>query len=191
PELVSKHDAYRASQKKLLETSQRFTQAIAKNASKGAGGKKAPEVKALSRTLAGLYDAFTRLVPEDDPRIPGVHYNLAETLFSIDEYRDATRHYRWIVSHWGQWGKAKLPSHLTLADASLKAIGSRYEVLRSKRLIPGKLKASKMSEDDGDWSDGIDPLLAEWVRWVDEYVDEWGTKKESVQTFVFESNRAL
>jgi cellulose synthase operon protein C len=112
-----RYEAFTSAQKLLLDTAEQLQAHIIKN-------KAATGVNSLSPTLAAIYDAFTKIVDETDPRIPRVHYNLAETLFQIKEYAKATQHYRWVVEH-GKWGKTK--GKASVEDASLKAIGSRYE----------------------------------------------------------------
>jgi outer membrane protein assembly factor BamD (BamD/ComL family) len=160
-----KHDktfeAFVRARKLLLDTAESFQTMIVKN-------KGTEESARLSGSLAGLYEAFTRIVEEGDPRIPKVHYNLAETLFTIRDYSGATEHYRWIVDH----GNA-------VADAAVKAIASRYEVLRQRQLIPATLEARPIA---GAHEEPLEPLLAEWIGWVD---------AAKAEEFGFEADRAL
>lgn len=182
-----KHDSWPDGQKALLDTAEAMQALIIKN-------KGADAVGQLSQVLAGIYDSFTKIVDESDPRIPRVHYNLAETLFEIKDYEGATQNYRWIVTH-GKWEireKSSLPVAPVAAaipgsvtDSSLKAIGSRYEFLRTKKLIPTELVPQSLA-DTKDAS--MDPLLSEWIGWVDQHVANSG---DPIENFYFESNRCL
>jgi TolA-binding protein len=189
------YESFGKAQKQVLDTAEGLQQLVIKN-------KDASEVGKYSRVLAQIYDAFVHLVEETDPRIPRAHYNLAETLFTIKDYAGATDHYRWVVEH-GKWdakpvahakknapkaGSKKdsaLDQEVTVADASLKAIAARYEVLHLGKLIPKALKPQALRETD---TDDVPPQLAQWVEWLDTHVEH---TIEGTENFVFESNRAL
>ena len=158
-------------QKLLLDTAEGMQKLIVKN--KNA----TEEVLALSVVLASVYDSFIQIIEETDPRVVRAHYNLAETLFQIKQYEKATTHYRWVVKH--------AADDAILKDASLKAIGSRYEHLIAQKMIPGDLVAKAMAEDDSELPQG---LMHEWIGWVDEHVSDHGTIADN---FLFEANRSL
>ncbi|OFZ78764.1 MAG: hypothetical protein A2583_09850 [Bdellovibrionales bacterium RIFOXYD1_FULL_53_11] len=167
--------------KLLLDAAGTLQTIVLKN--KGSDG-----VGAYSRHLAAIYDAFTKIVEDSDPRIPRVHYNLAETLFEIRDFEGAAVHYRWVVE---KSGAIKTKDRLDPADAGLKAIASRYESLKARGLVPKELKAQKMA--DKPFKE-LDAALVEWVSWLDEYKDEYGDGKKNddvADNFYFEANRAL
>ncbi len=170
-----KLESFQKARKMLLETAENLQAMVVKN--KGADG-----VSKLSASLAAIYDAFTRIVDDSDPRIPGVHYNLAETLFEIKDFEGSTDHYRWVVDH-GSWKKGADKG--SVADSSLKAIAARYEILRQKQLIPGTLSARKFS-DESDKK--MEPSLEEWIAWIDTHVSKTGS---TIDNFYMEANRAL
>lgn len=157
------------SQDLFLGTADSLQKLIAKN-------KNATDVSKLNEALAGVYGAFTRIVDENDERIPMVRNNIAESLFETRQYDAATKHYLWIAAH-AKGKEAK--------DASLRAIASRYEVLRSKGIVPKEL-ASKSFKDTR--TSGVDTQLVEWVGWVDAYSQK---NKELPESFAFEANRCL
>lgn len=131
-----------------------------------------------AQELAAVYSAFTQVAGEDDPRVRTIHANLAETLFAIKDYDKATENYRWIVDR----------GHLSdkvVADASLKAIASRYESLRLRKLIPLELKAVALPAKDPN---KVPALLGEWVEWIDTHVRKTGNP---ITNFQFEADRAL
>lgn len=163
--------------KLLTDTAATMQEIVLKN--KGAEG-----VRDLSTKLAAIYDTFTKIVPERDPRVPRVHYNLAETLFEIGQFEEATRHYRWVVERGAlrKLAPGTKPETGGANDASLKAIASRYEELRARKLIPTKLEANPGDKPE------IDPSLAEWVAWIDHHVQATG---EVAENFQFEAARAL
>ena len=82
-------------------------------------------------------------------------------------------------------GSALSIQRLPVADASLKAIAARYEVLHQRDLIPKELKPQALPEKDPE---SIDPLLSQWVEWLDAHLEH---SLEGTENFVFESNRAL
>ncbi len=166
-------DAFTKVHKTLLETAENLQSVLIKN-------KKADNLIEYSSILATLYDVFTQIVPEKDPRIAQIHYNLAETLFEIQDYDLATQHYRWIVDHDALGGK--------VSDATLKAISSRYEVLKKRQLIPSELKPQdpKMVQHKEK-----DPLLKEWLAWVDHSFQQSKKISKDFESFYFDSNRAL
>ncbi len=171
--LAAKHPGFEGfprAQKLLIDTAEQLQQILVKN-------HEADGVSVLAEVLAGIYDTFTRIVPEQDARIPRVHYNLAETLFAIRDFEGATRHYRWVAEH-------RPPG--PLANSALKAIASRYESLKQLGLIPGTLQARSAQAPASN--PALPPLLSEWIGWVDE---QRLRDPQSVGDFLFESNRCL
>lgn len=182
-------DSYPKAQKMLLDTAESYQALLIKN-------KDATEVGTLSATLVSIYDAFTRIVDETDPRIPMAHYNLAETLFAIRSYEKATEHYRWVVEHgpFGGWkpaktAKAKAIEAASVPSASLRSIASRYEVLKQKQVVPETLAAVSF---DAKGQEIKDETLAkqtrEWIDWIDTHIDKTG---DPIDNFYFEANRML
>ena len=171
---VKTFDAYFKAQKMLLDTAEKIQALTIKN-------KKSDDVKSLTSTLSSLYGAFIDIVNSRDERVPKVHYNLAETLFEIQDYEGATTHYRWVIENW------KNQKTFDLKVASIKAISSRYEVLREKKIIPTELKPQALSKSK---SDSADPLLEEWVKWIDKHAARY-LPDDTFDNFRFEANRAL
>jgi TolA-binding protein len=193
-----KHEQLPKAQKMILDTAENLQSVIVKN-------KQSEKARDLSVTLASLYDIFTQVVVESDPRIPQVHYNLAETLFTIEDYEGATLHYRWVVEHSKSLHKAVVKS---VSDSPIKAIASRYEVLRQKKQIPTEVKAVALSKDAGKGSgrdmSKLDPILKTWIEWIDQLGDQLASEQrhqkkgepeiEQYKTwdnFNFEANRAI
>jgi|GEM_PF-1101778 len=173
-----KFESFPKAQKMVLATAEGLQKDIVKN-------KGATDIASYSKALADIYDSFTRMVEETDPRIPRVHYNLAETLFTIKDYPQATAHYRWVVDH-GRWpDKREKLGEANVPDASLKAIAARYEVLHLKNLIPKELAAKSLQEDTGK---SLDPIMGEWVAWVDRHLQY---SEKGTENFIFEAARAL
>ena len=175
-----KNEAFSKAQKLLLDTANSLQASILKN-------RNADGVTEYSKVLASIYDSFTKIVEEHDLRIPRVHYNLAETLFEIKEYEDSAKHYRWVVGHSITDKTKGTPK---ISEAGLKSLTARYESLKQKQMIPGSLKAVSLKSS----SDSVDQLLAQWLLWIDEYVDAFGFKgkhKDAVENIYFEANRAL
>lgn len=165
----SSPDSVKRAEKLLLDAASQLQQLISRN-------KNADGVAVLTTALAGIYESFTRLVSEDDPRVAKVHFNLAESLFEIGQYAQATDHYRRVLRD--KWD----------ADASLRAIGSRYEELRKSGIVPKDLKARSLSERK---ERALDPKLSEWIAWVDEHASKSGKSYSSNENFYFEANRCI
>lgn len=168
-------EAYLKAQRMLLQTAEQIQALTLKN-------KESDEVRTLSSTLSLLYSSFIDIVNPDDERVPKVHYNLAETLFEIKDYEGATQNYRWVVDNW------RNDKTFDLKTASLRAIASRYEVLRNSKLIPGQLSPKPMTQDPTDAMPGP---LEEWVQWIDKHEDAYHSKDTAFENFQFEANRAM
>jgi TolA-binding protein len=192
-EALLKHEQLPKAQKMILDTAENLQTVIVKN-------KQTEKARELSVTLAALYDTFTQVVVESDPRIPQVHYNLAETLFTIENYEGATFHYRWVVDHWKSINKTVAKG---LADSHIKAIAARYEVLRQKKMIPTEVKATALAKE-GSKHGQLDPMLTTWIEWIDQLGDQLASEHKKLKkgeaeseqyktwdNFNFEANRAM
>lgn len=179
--LYRKHPEYEGfskAQKLILDTATSLQESIVAN-------KDSSQAMERSRSLAALYDSFVQIVPDSDPRIPRVHYNLAETLFVIRDFPGATTHYRWVVDH-GKWALPKpTEKEFNVVDASLKAIASRYETLLIRKIVPKELSPRALSKDSDS---KLDAELSEWITWLDRHV---ALSAKGTENFVFESARAL
>ena len=161
----------------LLETADLLQKEIVKN-------KNADGVGVLNAAAAGIYDAFTRSVSPQDPRLAKIHYNLGESLFETKNYEAAADNYRWIGEH-----AKNVPVEASLLkDAGEKAIAARYEVLRVKGLIPKELEAKALVTGSSTHSGADNALQLEWMSWVD---SARATAPGSVPNFYFEANRCL
>ncbi len=175
---IRKSESYATSQKLILEVAETLQKTIAAT-------KNAEATLKLSRILAGVYETFTSIVEDSDPRVAQIHYNLAEVLFTIKDFDYATSEYVWVLKHW------QSKSALKKADVSLKAISSRYQSLDAKKLFPKDLQPQKVSENEkADLSDFEAPV-SEWIAWVDDYLDDHGRTTKAVEGFEFEANRLL
>ena len=161
------------SQKLLIDTAEILRSILLKN-------KDAEGLLFFSSALSSIYDSFTQIIDESDSRIIQIRYNLAETLFEIKDFSSATKYYRWVSEH-----GSKIYKNSKINDASIKAIASRYEVLRQKQLIPTKLVAQPVSVNSENITD---PSLSEWLTWIEA---EPVTTGKQFENFLFESNRAL
>jgi TolA-binding protein len=175
-------DSYPKAQELLVKTIEDLRTLVIRN-------KKATELGKLSATLAELSLSLVRILDAQDPRVPGVHYNLAETMFEIEDFERATVHYRWVLENW------KDRKSFDVRNASLRALSSRYEVLRRARIVPKELAAKAFPPRD---EPKVDARLEEWTGWIDAHAREFAAKApkrdEADETFAnldFEANRAL
>jgi tetratricopeptide (TPR) repeat protein len=173
------YEGFKAARKILLGTAEKLQAAVIKN-------KHAKGVKELSRHLADLYASFTKIVTDEDPRVPRVHYNLAETLFEINEFADATTHYRWVADRPASLKHVENAS--TLKDAALKAAGARYAWLKQQNKLPQKLEAVSLTKDR---TTELGKEEAEWITWVEELLSKTHLGDDAVEGFAFESYRIL
>lgn len=140
------------------------------------------DVQATRASLVLIFDIVLRISKENDPDLPRVHYNLAETLFNLKQYDRATDSYRWVATHpVRNRDDEKLP-----AESAQKAIGSRYETLREAKLIPESLTPKSPS---GTKPRQLPPKFADWLSWTQEVFKQ--EQSEPNTNFYFESARAL
>ena len=174
--------AFEEAQDFMLKTAEQLRKSVLANL-------KSDRVKELSKTLKGLYGSFIKTVKPTDLRIPGAHYNLAETLFKTKEYEESTSHYRWIVDHWKKDFKIK-KTKIRISKVSLKAISSRYEHLNVKKWIPKDIQVKKLADDS---SSSLPEKLSQWLTWLDVHQKSFpkSGKTKVFDNFVFEANRAL
>ncbi|MEO5969045.1 MAG: tetratricopeptide repeat protein [Bdellovibrionia bacterium] len=174
--------------KLLLEAANKFHEM-------GRNNKNAEKTTLILNNLAAIYAVFLNILPEKDPRAPEAHYNLAESLFLGKDFEKATEHYNWILAHFNPGSK------LDKKEIALKAISSRYEVLRQSKLIPLDLAARRM-DDNGDPTKirNLPNNLAAWIGWIDTYIKDYKDAKsslskasldETIENFQFEANRAI
>ena len=169
-------------QNQLLETADLLQKEIVKN-------KNATGVGELNAAASGIYDAFTRSVSAQDPRLAKIHYNLGESLFETRNFEAAAANYRWIGEHSkdvSSQGSLVKTEPALIKDAGEKAIAARYEMLREKGFIPKELTAKALSA--ASTSSSHDSLLLEWIGWVDL---ARATYHGSIPNFYFEANRCL
>lgn len=175
---MRKSESYEAAQNLILQVAASIQKTISAT-------KNQDQLLKLSRILAGVYESFTAIVEESDPRLSQIHYNLAETLFNIKEFDAATVEYQWVLSHWQK--KAALKRE----DVSLKAIASRYQSLVQRNQLPKDLKPAKLSEDEKPKLKELEPFVSEWIGWVDDYLDDFGRTPKSFEEFELEASRIL
>src|SRR5690606_22572958 len=77
----------------------------------------------------------------------------------------------------------------TRTGVALKAISSRYETLRAKKLIPEHLVATASISKPLRNASKI-ALIREWLGWVDTYAHETNDSSQSIH-YSFEGYRAL
>lgn len=168
---LSTFPSYQETQKFLADTTQSLRKMILKN-------KKATQVNRLSSALADLYHVFISIIPENDPRVMIARYNLAETLFQVKNFPEATQNYRWILAH----------SEKPRPDIELKAIASQYEFLHAKKIIPKEVAVSHLSKNEGL---DTDHMVVTWIKWIDGFKSRFPSQKKEIETFEFESIRTL
>lgn len=180
PAVVSS-ESYVNVRKALIETAAQLQTRIVKAKNQG-------NIQPWMKTLGAIYSAFIQMVPEDDPRVAQAHYNLAETLYEIGEYDRSTQNYTWVLDHWNP------KSGMNRMEIAIKAIASKYEVLKTKQLIPENLVALKLVRGTVEEMEKKLPKeLASWLAWVDFLAKQPIDKnlEEKAQFFEFEGNRAI
>ena len=109
--------------------------------------RRSEEAPAISAALAGSYMSLTQIIPESDPRVPGAHYNLAETLFALDRYDEATLEYGWVAD---RWKNAWRDSKLNPSEIAVKRVNSRYQAFRKKDFLTSLVGRARTKNRDGD-----------------------------------------
>lgn len=168
------HKSYIRSQKALISRAEKLRKLIIAN-------KTHSKAKQLTPALASLYQTFHQIVDQADPRIPGARYNLAETLFNIGRFEDATQHYTWIVENWSRFKNVSISGGKT--SIQVRRIASRYETLKEEKIVPQKIKPVALSQNvDTPIENG---RLLEWLAWLDE------VPYSKIESFHLEAARIL
>ena len=171
--LHSEYEGFDKVRKLILDSAENLQNLIIKN-------KSASDIIELSRNLVEIYQVYTETVKLDEPKalrkISLIHYNLAETLYAIHDYESAEQHYKWVIENNNKL--ENIPK-----DTKLKAIASRYEVLRKKQWITSEVKVSHFIINS---KEKLDPYFMEWLQWIDASLGE-----SKIDGFYFEANRTL
>jgi tetratricopeptide (TPR) repeat protein len=139
-------------------------------------------------TLRSLYDSFIQIVDEKDLRVPKIHYNLAETLFQIKEYSQATEHYLWVIQHWSK------NLGINEKEVRLKLIASRYQSFETQGIIPKNIKPTALqTENESTHIDTkqLPSQITEWISWIDSFEDDFDWSPVEIENFEFEADRIL
>ena len=175
PGKFSETESFEVARKALIDAASKFKDLTIKN-------KGNAQIATVSKPLNDVYNIFIEVVKKEDPRVGQVHYNLAETLFDVGEFEKSTEHYRWILSHWNP------KSTFVSSDIELKAIASRYEILRKLHLIPEQVSARALNQSS---SSKASSNLLEWIDWIDEFKKKNPKSLSKVDAFEFNANRAF
>ncbi len=138
----------------------------------------------LVQVLQDLYHEVLNLTSSKDKgAIARVHFNLGEINLELKKYADAEAHYRWVVDNVDR----NNPEDMKLVPkASLSAINSRFEILKTRNIIPQNLKAQNLNTSR---MKDLDPILIEWMDWLK--IHQQLSPSDNVEGFFFESNRAV
>jgi outer membrane protein assembly factor BamD (BamD/ComL family) len=138
----------------------------------------------LVQVLQDLYREVLNLTSSKDiGAIARVHFNLGEINLELKKFADAEAHYRWVVDN----ADRKNPEDMKLVPkASMNAITSRFEILKSRNIIPQNLKAQNIATSRVK---DLDTLLIEWMDWIK--IHQTISPADNVEGFFFESNRAV
>ncbi len=177
-QLMRKYPTYPGAQTLLLQAADALQKTIA-------GEKNPAKAIKLGGYLIEIYSTFASIVEATDPRLLQVHYNLAETLFKVQDFDRATNEYLWVIEKWNKKAAIKLD------EIRLKAIASRYQQFSKEGKLPQALKPSEVKGEIKAELDDLDKPTAQFIGWVDAYLKEFGRQPASIEDFEFEAQRIL
>lgn len=142
--------------------------------------KEIPAESGSSDVADALIAVYRLMLKNPGPGIPSegrLRFNLAEVQFHLGDYDGATANYRLAADR----------DDSLRAQSRLKAIASRYESLTKKTPLPKDLPVKPAGTQT---SRDIDPVVAEWVSWIDQYAKS-EKLDDSFFGFEYESARSL
>lgn len=146
-----------------------------------------PSERGYAQILAQTYHTLIHILAPNDPTATKYYFNLAELEFSLKDFSGAEADYRWVVDHTG----VSATTLELVAKSSLGAISSRYETLVQKQIIPKDLEPKPLA---GSVSRLSNASLSEWLRWLEWHRSQLKsreTTRSELESFQFESNRAI
>ncbi len=128
--------------------------------------KASPEVGKLVATLEDLYSLIRVLAVQDRSDVAKGYYNLAEVYFEIKDFKKATHFYDIAHSEQIQVEKSnsKAKSEITSHSLFMRKIGSRFEELRSAKILQVEVKAEALESKKGPRP--LPSLFVEWTQWL-------------------------
>jgi tetratricopeptide (TPR) repeat protein len=137
--------------------------------------KLATERAVLVRPLVSLTESVNDLLGRANTTSLLANYALAETLFELGEFEQATANYKSLLKP--EYEAALATKKITHSSLSLRLLSSRYQELKKDSLIPEKLKIQSLATKVEPASKEQMNRMSEWISWV----DEMSTKPKAVE----------
>jgi hypothetical protein len=153
--------------------------------------KLATERAVLVRPLVSLTESVNDLLGKENPTSLLANYALAETLFELGEFAQATETYGTLLKP--EYEPTLVAKKLTHSALMLRLLSSRYQELKKDSLIPEKLKIQALSAKVEPASKEQMAKMSEWVQWLDQMANQPKAveEKSSFDAFDLEASKLL
>ena len=153
--------------------------------------KLATERVVLVRPLISLTESVNDLLGRDNTTSLLATYSLAETLFELGEFAQATDSYKLILKP--EFEKTLSDKKLTHSNLMLRLLSSRYQEFKKESLIPETLKIQSLSVKVEPVSKDQIAKMSEWIGWLDQMATKPKAveEKSSFDSFDLEASKLL
>ncbi len=153
--------------------------------------KLATERGTLVRPLISLTESVNELLGGSNATALLANYALAETLFELKDFAQATGYYHGLLKP--EYQPVLEGKKLAHSAIYLRLLSSRYQELKVKDLFPSKVKVKSLKSDVEPAAKEQIALMNEWVKWLDESATFAKTPEEkpSYDAFVLEANKLI
>ncbi len=153
--------------------------------------KLATERAVFVRPLVSLTESVNDLLGKDNTTALLANYALAETLFELGEFTQATSVYQALLKP--EFRKVLESKKLTHSALTLRLLSCRYQEFKKEQLIPEKIKVQSLASKTDPASKDQLSRMTEWVGWLDEVAAQPQAveEKSSYDAFNLEANKLV
>jgi tetratricopeptide (TPR) repeat protein len=128
--------------------------------------KLATQRAVLVRPLVSLTESVNDLLGRNNQISLLANYALAETMFELGEFSQATDNYKSLLAP--EYAPILASKQLTHSALMLRLVSSRYQELKKDSLIPEKLKIQSLATKVEPASKEQMASMSEWISWLDQ-----------------------
>ena len=153
--------------------------------------KLATERAVLVRPLVSLTESVNDLLGKNNQTALLANYALAETMFELGEFSQATDNYKSLLAP--EYEQVLITKKLTHSALMLRLLSSRYQELKKDSLIPEKLKIQALTTKVEPASKEQMTHMQEWIGWLDQMavIPVAVEEKSSFDAFELEASKLL
>lgn len=153
--------------------------------------KLATERGTLIRPLVSLTESVNELLGKENATALLANYALAETLFELKEYTQATEAYHNLLKP--EYATTLESKKLSPSALTLRLLSSRYQELKGQDLFPAKMKIKALKADLDPASKDQLTSMSEWITWLkaSEAITKTPEEKPSYVAYELEAHKLL